>query len=372
MAILINGDGHTPVTAQQDADLFAAIFGGESNVVLPIGNRMAASIQTANSVRISDGELITMEGRRIHLNSGAYDDFDIPNGEQSVTNYYIIGYHLYADASSNQLCETFVQKMSSATATVEQKNLRDGNSECYVSMYRITQTGLTIEAVEALYSAYNGASGVKLVSGNDTDDSIRFGRDANGNYGYFKTGSDELVNFRKPVGTAKQAQVLAGFTFANSDSDSITGTMPNRGSVTLTPIDGGTVSAPAGYYSEIKADGSKAYAAARAVKVGSVTGSGTLNCTGIAGWQNLTVNNFLCVPNANASASSTANSNHTDQWTAGTASSNSNFYRPYASSYSNGIVTISGGSFEGHTYLSNLGQTFGSGTKITCDVWIIH
>lgn len=80
MAVLINGNGYSPVTAQQDADLYAGIVGNDT-VVLNVGNEMAAQIINSTTVRILDGEAVS-QGRRIHLDPGEYDDFTIPTGTQ--------------------------------------------------------------------------------------------------------------------------------------------------------------------------------------------------------------------------------------------------------------------------------------------------
>lgn len=149
MAVLINGNGYSPVTAQQDADLYAGIL-GQSLAVLDVGQKMAATIIDNNTVRIGDGEAVC-QGRRLHNDPGEYDDFTIPTGSQGITSYYIIGYHIYSDAGGNELAETFVQKMNSSTETITEAVLRDGAVETYISFYRVTVTGLTITAVTALY-----------------------------------------------------------------------------------------------------------------------------------------------------------------------------------------------------------------------------
>lgn len=149
MAYLINGDGFEPVTAQQDADLYAGLL-GQPLTVLNIGQKMAASIIDANTVRIGDGEAVC-QGRRIHNNPGMFDDFTIPNGAQGMTRYYIIGYHLYDDGAA-QVAETFVQQVANATDTIPEAVLRDGAVETYVSFYRIKQTGFSLTDIEPLYS----------------------------------------------------------------------------------------------------------------------------------------------------------------------------------------------------------------------------
>lgn len=150
MAYLINGNGYKPVTAQQDADLYAGIVGLNLQV-LNVGQKMAATLVDSNTVRIGDGEAL-VQGRRIHNDPGMYDDFIIPNGSQGTTHWYIIGYLLHTDSSTGQeVADTFVQQMSSATATITEDVLRDGAAQAYISMYRITQTNVSLTKVEPLY-----------------------------------------------------------------------------------------------------------------------------------------------------------------------------------------------------------------------------
>lgn len=150
MALLINGAGFSPVTAQQDADLYAGILGNKLKV-LDVGNRMAASIIDNNTVRITDGEAVS-QGRRIHLDPGSYDDFTIPTGTQGVTSYYIIGYRIYS-SEGNELVETFVQS-TTATGTITEEQIRDGASESFISFYRIKVVGLTISEVTPMFSGW--------------------------------------------------------------------------------------------------------------------------------------------------------------------------------------------------------------------------
>lgn len=179
MAVLVNGDGYSPVTAQMDADFYAGIWGTDLSV-LNIGSNMAASIESATSVRIADGEAI-IQGRRLHIDAGSYDEFTIPVGEQGVNSYYIIGYELYRDSENKELCRTFVQSVESASATVPVGGvLRDGATSIKVSMYRVTKSGVNIGDVTALFKTPQTLKGAYPVgaiymSVNDIDPSTLFG-----------------------------------------------------------------------------------------------------------------------------------------------------------------------------------------------------
>jgi len=149
MATLINGDGNAAVYAAQDADWFAGVEGNVTKI-LNIGLKMAYEIEDANTIAVKNGVIVTQEGRRIQIDAGSIDEFTIPTGSQGVTKYYIIGYHLYTDSSSNQLCETFVQLMANNTDTIPEDTFRGGSDEVYVSLYRVTQDGITLSTVQSL------------------------------------------------------------------------------------------------------------------------------------------------------------------------------------------------------------------------------
>ena len=60
---------------------------------------------------------------------------------------------------------------------------------------------------------------------------FKFGVDSSGNYGYIKAGADSVTPFR--TGNATTAQVLSGYTFANSTYPNLTGTMVNNGGTSI-------------------------------------------------------------------------------------------------------------------------------------------
>lgn len=150
MAVLINGNGYKPVTAQQDAALYAGLVGNPP-AVLDVFRRMGAQVIDNNTVRINSGEYVS-QGRRIHIAYGEFDDFEIPTGTAGVVSYYIIGYRFYVDTETgNELIEQFVRKMNNATEIIEEGQIWAGADECYFSFYRVVVDGLTITGTKALF-----------------------------------------------------------------------------------------------------------------------------------------------------------------------------------------------------------------------------
>lgn len=160
MAVLINGNGNPAVYAQQDADLYAG-FMGDKTVILRVGNEFSYEILSANTLRVSDGVILTKEGRRIQLDVSTVDEFIIPNGQQSVTNWYICGYRLFVDAgNSSEKCEKFVTKLNSESQTISEGTLRSGDTEVFISLYKIKQEGLLFSVDSLLLDKVNQISDI--------------------------------------------------------------------------------------------------------------------------------------------------------------------------------------------------------------------
>lgn len=195
MAVLINANISEPVSAQDDADLFASLI-GPAGGILQVGQKMAASIQSSNVVRIADGEFITKEGRRIRIRPGTYDDFTIPNGVQGRTTYYVIGYRLYVDIDSVEKIEQFIQSYTSSSAVPTENTLRSGASEVLVSLYRVTQVSMDITAVSALKSAAGRLSEIKTVDDKYENRYLQVGITADTTpsaHGYITNSKSKLV-----------------------------------------------------------------------------------------------------------------------------------------------------------------------------------
>lgn len=186
MATLINGNGNLAIYAQQDADWYAALMGGQT-VITAVGNQFAYELLAANTIGVKDGAIITSEGRRIQLDANAIDSFDIPTGAQGTTNFYIIGYHLVTGDQSEQTCETFVQLMENGTDNIPEGSFRDGDDEVYVSLYRVEQDDLTIGTITLLLPQLSESLQSQITElNNDLTDLIR-------------RGAMPLLNFTNPL-----------------------------------------------------------------------------------------------------------------------------------------------------------------------------
>lgn len=211
MATLINGNGNLAIYAQQDADWYAALMGGQT-VITAVGNQFAYELLASNTIGVKDGVIITSEGRRIQLDANAIDSFDIPTGAQGTTNYYIIGYHLVTGNQSEQTCETFVQLMENGTDTIPEGSFRDGDDEVFVSLYRVEQDDLTIGTITLLLPQLSGSFQSQISQlNNDLTDKVERMTDVSGyqtvdvlgynpitkNLGLKVNGADTVIPFSR-------------------------------------------------------------------------------------------------------------------------------------------------------------------------------
>lgn len=211
MATLINGDGNLAIAAAQDADWFASIMGNQTSIT-GVGHQFSYEIVSANEIVLSDGVIITKEGRRIQLDTDQVDIFDIPAGGADITNYYIIGYYLYRDGDSNELCEPFVELMDSSTATIEEDTFKGGADEVFVSLYRVTFSEFSITNVEALLPSISNITNIMgSLSGMNSNIVTSISR----------SGTDF---------TAKNSSGSTLFTFNQQDNNTTTGTTYAAGS----------------------------------------------------------------------------------------------------------------------------------------------
>lgn len=143
---LINGDGTPRVLASQDADWYGALT-GEKTCIIPINDSLSATVTDSNTVEIGSGVCVTKEGRRVQIDEGDIEEIIIPTGTQGEDTYYIIGFHLYINELGQQVAETFVETMASATDTITETTFKEGSSSIYVSLYRVKRSGLLMDSI---------------------------------------------------------------------------------------------------------------------------------------------------------------------------------------------------------------------------------
>lgn len=264
MAKLINGNGNPAIYAAEDADLIASLTGNVT-CISNVGNKYAATEEDATTIRLDDGVVITKEGRRIQLEAGESDTFYIPTGTSGQTNYYIIGYKLVQNADSTQVAEQFVQKMNSSSETITEDTFRSGATEVYVSVYRVTQVGFTIDSVDRLLPELLDSASIKEDieqinsalydvipwtitqtggSGSATFDEATFFKISDKVYGFSFHGhatTQGSVNFELPINTAYKSSgggygLDYWYTTGNNTNGMVIGTAGSSGSIMASGI----------------------------------------------------------------------------------------------------------------------------------------
>ena len=104
-----------------------------------------------------------------------------------------------------------------------------------------TALGLGSVATENTLPISKGGTGTT----DGTINGVKLGKSGS-QYGYYDGGT--FKSFRQPTGDAVAANVLSGKTFANANSDSVTGTMANRGALNKSVSVGTPSNIPAGYH----------------------------------------------------------------------------------------------------------------------------
>lgn len=236
MAKLINGNGNPAIYAAEDADLIASLAGNVT-CIANVGNKYAATEEDATTIRLDDGVIITKEGRRIQLEAGESDTFYIPTGTSGQTNYYIIGYKLVQNADSTQVAEQFVQKMNSSSETITEDTFRSGATEVYVSVYRVTQMGFTIDSISGLLSELLDNASIKDNIDQINSDLANVNSLISGTYGAYSTrSSDSFVGFNLPKGTNYtniQFTTASGFVLREGMEYTVLQNSPSTGKILI-------------------------------------------------------------------------------------------------------------------------------------------
>lgn len=147
--------GTQHVTAEQDADLNAGII-GKDPCVLDVGEKLRAETITANKVRIYDG-VFSGYGRIFSISQGGYQDITIENGtaNQKRNDMIVVKYAKNEETGVEAGALAVLKGQTGATATDPTPNnqdIRTGVTVSEMPLYRVKLNGLTIEAVEPLYS----------------------------------------------------------------------------------------------------------------------------------------------------------------------------------------------------------------------------
>lgn len=164
--------GKNHVTAAQMADFNRGIYGNAA--ILDVGNKLEASIQTANRITIKDGVAV-FDGREVYVAYGKNETVNITSGTQGMKRYDIIAVVYEKDA------RTEVEKVTLKAITgtpntmhpsdpqVNDLDIRTGVLKSEKPLYRVRLNGTAIEGIDALveikgFKKHNFADPVKSLT----------------------------------------------------------------------------------------------------------------------------------------------------------------------------------------------------------------
>ena len=147
--------GQNHVTAEQEADLNAGIF-GSGFYVLPVGEKMRAEAVTSNQVRIFDGIFVGY-GRQASIEEGGYENVTIENGTAGLlrNDMIVIKYNKDEESGIESVAFDVLKGQTGSTAqdpVPNNQDIRSGAFESEMPLYRVKLNGLAIEAIEPLFT----------------------------------------------------------------------------------------------------------------------------------------------------------------------------------------------------------------------------
>lgn len=147
--------GQNHVTAEQEADLNAGIF-GSGFYVLPVGEKMRAEAVTSNQVRIFDGIFVGY-GRQASIEEGGYENVMIENGTAGLlrNDMIVVKYNKDEESGIESVSFDVLKGQTGSTAqdpVPNNQDIRAGAFESEMPLYRVKLNGLAIETIEPLFT----------------------------------------------------------------------------------------------------------------------------------------------------------------------------------------------------------------------------
>lgn len=140
------------ILAEDDAAIYEALLGDDR--VLDIGNKLAATVITNNSVRISDGVAV-VGGHVGRIKKGDYQDMTIENGVSGKKRNDLICARFITNGDTDTYNLVVVKGAAGTTATdpsVVKGNLYAGDKQRDFPLWRVCLDGLSITKVQQMFS----------------------------------------------------------------------------------------------------------------------------------------------------------------------------------------------------------------------------
>lgn len=166
--ILVDGynGGVAHITADQIRDHNIAMY-GDGDYVLPVGDKFAYEIVNNNTINLSSG-MVVMNGARAVTGYGKTETLTIENGTSGYKRVDIIVAEYSKD--NETLVESVTVKVVKGTLgsaysdpALVTGDIRAGATKRQMALYRVKVNGLSIEAVEKMWTAAAATLGANIV-----------------------------------------------------------------------------------------------------------------------------------------------------------------------------------------------------------------
>lgn len=145
--------GKDHVTAEQWADFNRGIFGDAA--ILPVGNKMETTIQTANQITVKDGVAV-IDGRQVYIAYGESENISIQSGTQGMLrrDIVVLEYTRDEDAGVEDVKFKVINGTpasgSAKDPAINNMDIRTGVSVSQKPFCRVRLNGTAIEGVDSL------------------------------------------------------------------------------------------------------------------------------------------------------------------------------------------------------------------------------
>lgn len=156
MNIITGYTGEPHITSAQDRDGNQGSY-GEGSYILNVGDKLEASIVSANEIRIADGAL-SHQGCLGNIDRGSYESLTISNGTQGMKRSDLIVCRYEKDVETNveSLSLVVIEGTPAASNPVDPTyntgNIQEGDSPVDFPLYRVNINGVNVSNVTRLAS----------------------------------------------------------------------------------------------------------------------------------------------------------------------------------------------------------------------------
>ena len=156
MNIITGYTGEPHITSAQDRDGNQGAYGVNS-YILDIGSRMAASIISANEIRIADGAL-SHQGCLGNIDSGLYESCAISNGEQGMkrSDLIVCRYEKNSETNVESLSLVVIEGTPDASTPADpsynEGSIQAGDTPVDMPLFRVNINGVNVTSVTQIAS----------------------------------------------------------------------------------------------------------------------------------------------------------------------------------------------------------------------------